>query len=505
MYDGNRVVEHGFLVTPQKPAFVSQTGTGAILPDGTYSYLTVYAWRDKWGQVHRSVPSPAYQYVVTGGPQRPTFEVATTAFTLKTDVEIEVYRTEVNGTVFYKLQNSFSDRIMNDPSVPFLSFTDTLPDSTLIENEVLYTTGGTLENIAADSSKYAVTYKNRVFLLSSDGTYLEYSKLREQNGPVEFNDALKIMLNEYGGPGVCLGVMDDHIIIFKEQAIYALTGEGPNNLGEQDDFRAPYLITSDVGCVDPNSVVTTPMGLMFKSQKGIYMMQRGFAVNYLGSPVEKYNDDIITSSTLLADTNQVRFTTDNSRALVYDYFHNRWSTFTNIQAVDATIYKGIYTYLRSFGDVLTETNGLYSDNGSFIKIKIVSAWIHIANVQGFERFYKLLLLGNYLSPHKLEVAFSYNYNPTFIHNVFIDAEALMATPFYGENTYGDDSPYGGDYPLYQWLVFPKVQKCQAFRFLLSDVKTTENGASCTISNFASEIGIKEGLITKSDNKSFGVS
>jgi hypothetical protein len=497
MYDGAKVVEHGFLQTPVLTFVSDAAGTG--LADGTYAYQAVFAWRDKWGQLHRSNPSAVMSHTVTGGPKDVTFKVSTLGITNKTNVEIEIYRTEANGTTLYKV----NQYIANDPTVATITVVDVETNANILRGEIIYTTGGTLENIPANASKHITTYKNRVFLALSDGYTVQYSKLREQNGPVEFNDALKIKVDAFGGPISALGVMDDHIIIFKEQAIYTFSGEGPNNLGEQDDYLAPQLITTDAGCIDTNSVVITPLGLMFKSKKGIYLLERNMGVKYIGAPVEKYNDLTITSSTLMSDTNQVRFTTDSDKALMYDYFHSRWTTFTNINAIDATIYNGVYTYAKATGGVFEETPGLYSDNLAFIQARIVSAWIHMANVQGFERIYKLLLLGNYLSEHKLRVYIAYDYNPAFVHNVEIDVPTILDPNVYGDGSYGEITPYGGEFPLYQWRVFPKIQKCQAFKFLIEDIKTVTNGASFTLSNFAAEVGIKQGLVKKAANKSFG--
>lgn len=490
MYDGNDVVEHSFLEIPEAPKFVSETTTGATLTDGSYQYCVVYKWIDKWGQVHRSYPSVPYTYTLSGGPKKPTIRIFTLPFTKKEDVELEVYRTEKNGTTFYKLAYNYSDRITNNKAVESLTFSDTMDDATLISNEALYTTGGVLENIAADSSKHVTTYKGRLFLLLSDGYTLQYSKKREQNGPVEFSEVLKTTLDERGGAGTCLAVLDDAVIIFKQRAIFAMAGEGPNALGEQDDFREPQFITSDCGCVDANSVVETPEGLMFKSEKGIYILKHGLSIEYIGAAVEGYNDLTITSATLMPNTNEVRFTTNSDKALVYDYYHKRWSTFTNINAIDATIYQDQYVYLRENGDLMSETPGQYSDNGSYIKIKIVSSWLQLAGIQGFQRIYKLLLLGAYKSKHTLRVKFAYDFNPAWMQEAEIDAGTLLDTPTYGEGTYGSDSVYGGEFPLYQFDVRPKRQKCEAIKFCIEDFKVDENGEGLMLSNFAAEVGLK---------------
>jgi hypothetical protein len=496
MYDGVSVVEHNFLLNPPPPEFVSELNTfDALIVPGSYQYVLVYAWMDKSGQLHRSKPSLPLSHTVDTNNKEVTIRIHTLPFTEKENVELELYRTEADGTVLYKRAFQISDRTANNKLFEYIDIVDNLPDEELIENEVLYTSGGVLENTAADSSKYCTTYKGRLFLLLSDGYNLQYSKKRELNSPVEFASELKITLDEAGGPGVCLSVLDDHLIVFKEGAIQAMSGEGPNALGEQDDFRVPYSIASDVGCVDPNSVVQTPEGIMFKSSKGIYILRRGFSVEYIGAAVEAYNDLSITSATLVPNTNEVRFTTNSDKALIYDYFHKKWTTFTNINAIDALVYDDQYVYLRENGELMRETPDLYSDNGSYIKMRLVSSWIQMAGIQGFQRLYKLLILGSYKSAHSLKVKFAYDFNPAWLHESTIAAGQLLQPDIYGDGDYGSSSVYGDDYPRYQFDVRPKIQKCEAVKFCIEDFKTDGNGEGFTGSNLAAEIGIKSSPFT----------
>lgn len=505
MYDGTNIVEHGFVLNPESPVFVSDsTGGTPVLANGSYQWIAVYKWVDKWGQVHRSAPSLPMTHAISGGPKSVTLTLPTLPFTEKENVEIEVYRTEVNGKIFYKRSHEYGNLVFNDKTVDSVQITDNLADADLISGELLYTEGEVLENAAASSCKHIVTYKSRVFLLLSDGNTLQYSKKREQNGPVEFANEFKISVNEAGGPGVCLATMDDYILIFKERAIFALTGEGPNALGEQDDFREPQLVTSDAGCVDPNSIVNTPNGVMFKSSKGIYIIGRNFQVQYLGAPVERYNDLQISSANLLSDKNEIRFTTDTELSLVYDYFHNRWSVDRNIDAVDAVMYRNLYTYLRGNGELMYETPTQFSDNGSYIGMKLSSSWIQVAGIQGFERFYKMLILGGYKTPHLLKVKFAYDFNPAWVHEVTINTETVFEIENFGEDgDFGDAPVFGGEYPLYQFEIRPKIQKCQAFKFCIEDFKLDGNGEGLTLSNFAAEVGLKQGTNKVGTSKSFG--
>ena len=519
-YDGSTVVEQGFLDTPEPLKdiaagdYYNASGTGGLTPGAKYFYVAVYKWTDRTGKIHRSAPSRAIETSVpnVAADYRVNLTFTPLYFTNKENVEIEIYRTTGNGTIFYKMSHvistgSNSDYITggykNNKLLQSISVTDNVADVELVFSEPLYTTGGILENDSPEASDFIATYKSRLMLLLSDGYTLQYSKVTGIGDPVRFSSSFKIPLDNFGGRATAAIAMDDHFIIFKEGAIFALIGEGPNDLGQQDDYKVPYLITSDAGCIDPNSLVNNPNGIMFKSAKGIYMLKRNFTLQYIGDSVEKYNGERINSATLHPTLNQIRLITASGIALVYDYYSNRWSTYTNYRGLDSIAFRNEYYFIKADGLVMRETLGSYLDNGNFITMRIKSAWVQISGVQGFERFYKMLLLGTYYSAHKLRVAIAYNFNPYYQQSVYIDAGALLDTPTYGSGSYGTTTPYGGAFPLYQFEVQPKIQKCQSFQFELTDSKTTTDGASFSLSHIAAEVGIKKGPSPAGLGRSFG--
>lgn len=74
-----------------------------------------------------------------------------------------------------------------------------------------------------------------------------------------------------------------------------------------------------------------PDGIMFKSAKGYFRLGRDLsfnaADNYIGAPVEAFNNLSCLKAVLRNDLNQTRFVlSDNTTVLVYDYFFKQWST-----------------------------------------------------------------------------------------------------------------------------------------------------------------------------------
>lgn len=478
MYDGDSVVEHGFLQTPEANAAPAALATGAALKlvqSASYGYAYVYSWTDAKGNKHRSAPYFLTVSTPASGSDniRVTHSVTALTFTSKTDVRVEIYRTVASGSTYYLVTTpSASNVVVANSQGAFAAFVDDVADAAITDNEILYTAGGVLDATSAEPCKSLTSYKTRLITLNAEGNSLQYSKKIVAGAPVEFNDAFLIPVDTEGGKGVSVATMDDYLVIFKERGIQVTSGEGPNELGEQDDFRSPQTITADVGCSDPASVVSTPMGLMFKSEKGIYLLRRNLSVEYVGDKVESYNANSITSAVLLPNTNQVRFTTDGGVALVYDYYHGRWSVFTNISAVDATIYNDRYTYLKSDGTVLYENSSSFSDNGSYIVMKIVTAWMQLAGIQGYQRVYNVQALGDYKSAHQLNVSFGYDFSSTWAYT--------------GTRTFSASG-------VYQTEFCPTRQKCQAIRVKIVDSETTGDNEGFSLSNFALEVGIKSGL------------
>lgn len=506
-YDGFTITEHGFHFFPENISTSVNTSGGSVA-DGNYQYSIVYEWTDNYGQIHRSAPSIATSVTVSGGSgsAEVVLTIPTLRLTRKTGVRVVVYRTENNGTIFYRL-NSISSPLSNSTSSDTVSYTDQVADASITSNEILYTTGGVVENISAPSCSLIAEYENRLVLagLDDENTFLP-SKERADGEPVNFSDLFTKRVEAKGGGIGALGVLDGKLILFKKNnAIYFVAGSGPNDLGTDDDMTNPQAIPTDVGCDNPNSVVLTPSGLMFQSNKGIYLLDRSLTVSYIGSPVEDFNELTVTGSSLVPDTNQVRFITSTGRCLVYDYLFDQWSTFTNHEGEDCAIWDNRFVFLKSNGAVYKETPGVFLDDTSAIKLKLTSSWLSMAGVQGFQRVYRLLILGDYKTEHKLIVRIGYDFNEYFTQEVTIDTGSLLENNAYGEDTpYGESEYYGGQYRLYQFRIHLAKQKCQSMRFSIEDFQFDNYGEGFSISGFALEVGAKKGLVKKESGRSFGV-
>ncbi len=505
-YDGNRTVEHGFHIFPEDLTIEPSTNETSLNP-GTYQYSAIYVWTDNRGNLHRSAPSIGEEIILTTDSALQV-QIPTLRLTQKDDVVVELYRTEANGTIFYKVSET-TIPTENDTTIDFVTIEDIITDQDLISREILYTTGGVLENIAAPSSSIITSFADRVFIAGLEDEHrIQYSKQRFEDQPIEFSDVLTIQLNSRGGPITALSSMDEKLVIFKEQSIFYMSGDGPNNLGQQDSFIKPELVSSDIGCINIDSVVLTPDGLMFQSSKGIYLLSRNLQVSYIGAEVEGFNELTITSAITVPEENQVRFTTINGEALVYNYYFRKWAAYTNHEALNAINVNFTYFYLRSDGILYQENENSFTDNGSSVNIVVESGWISFAGVQAFQRVYKLLLLGEYKSPHKLRIRIAYDFNEAFTQEVIIDTQDFTDDTRYGQNSpYGNPTTttYGGDGNVHQMRIDLARQKCQSIKIRIEEIQSDlENlGEGLSISNIMFEVGTKQGTNKISTDRQYG--
>lgn len=510
MYDGYQIVEQGFHVWPDSIEATWSTTGGAIAaqPDGTtntnaYFYQVTYEWTDNQGNIFRSAPSIPISVTTTGSASTGsiTVHIPTLRLTAKTQnpVNLVIYRWSVAQQVYHQV-TSITIPTQNDPTTDSIDFVDKLADASIVGNNIIYTTGGVVEDIGPPATEAMTLFRSRMFLIDAeDPNLLWYSKQVIEATPVEFSDLFTIYVSPTTGsqgstgPMKCLFPMDDKLIIFKQDAIYYLTGTGPDNTGANNDFSEPIFITSTVGSVNQASIVFIPQGLMFQSDKGIWLLGRDLSTNYIGAPVEDFNSATVLSAIAIPGTNQVRFTLNMGVTLMYDYFYNQWGTFTGIPSISSTLYHNEHTFINSLGQVLQETPGVYLDGTNPVLMSFKTGWIKLAGLQDYQRFYDFYFLGEYLSPHKLVANVAYNYAPFASQQVVISPNNFNAS-WGGDSTWGASSPWGGNASLEFERIHTQRQLCESFQIGVSELfdstYNTPAGAGFTMSGILCRVGFK---------------
>lgn len=503
MYDSATVAEQNFHIYPYQVSYHLDTNIGGSLglasADSLYSYIYVYEWIDNQGQIHRSFPSPVVTALASG--QAYSFASGTTSGTITltipmlrvsnkpgTRVVVNIYRTIANGSVYFQVTPNFGT-LLNDPSVATKTYADGTADNLIIENIQLYSNGA-LGYYAAPATSALTNFKNRAIAVASEDPYqVGYSNAVLQNFPVQFVPEFLQNIGTVGGPLVTVAQMDDKMILFKSgkqsgPAIYYMQGQGPAPSGANNDFQDPLPVTVDAGGVDRPSVVLTPIGLMFKSFKGIYLIDRGLQASYIGAPVEAYNQYSVLSAQLIPNTTQVRYILSNGVMLMYDYFFKKWATWSPPAGVSDCIFQGQHTYASSDGQVYQETPGQFIDGANTpVLMSFTTAWIKLAGLVGYQRAYFFFLLASYISAHKLSLSLFTDFatNPD---------STVTITPNSADS-------------LENWRIFFAKQRCQSFQIQLSEIYTGTLGQGFNMSGLNLIVGAKSKFRTISAAQSVG--
>lgn len=494
-YDGVSVTEQNFHLYPEGTTFDLFT-VGGALSVGQYQYQIVYAWTDKFGQVQYSRPSTPITVTSTTPTTSVLLHIPTLRLTAKTNVVIKVYRTQVNGVVFQEVTSELSP-LLNNPNVDFVDFADVVADTQMAANGTIYTTGGILANDAPPSCSLITLYQDRVMVSGLEDPYLIWFSKNKFNNtnfntiPVEFSSSLTVAVSQVGGPITALGLMDDKLIIFKRNSIFVLTGDGPNDLGGGDQFSTPELVTNSIGCTNPNSVVLTKDGIMFQSDKGIWLLDRGLGPpQYIGAGVDDQAKAFtVTSADVDPNDNLIIFTTSNDTALVYDYYINQWSTYTNHQAVNGVIYNNLFAFCKPNGQVYVQNRSKFTDGGKFIPLEFVTPWMSFAGLQGYQRVFRSFLLGTFRSPHSLNISVGYDFSPNFDGYAVINATSVSGgNQWGGDPTWGSSTPWGSTWMPYEFQINFKKQLCTTLRIRVQDNQSSPYLEGYSISSLSFEVG-----------------
>ena len=511
-YDGERVVEaefHWGIDDVSAPTQGAPTGSG--IADGTYGYVFVLENTLANGEIQRGPVSDPILVEVTGGPRRVTFQVPTYRLTAMPNARIAAFRSLDGDDSTYNRVSSFDPStvgdvnsfIANDTTVDTVTFIDEMPDSELEEQDPLYTNGGILENDPLGGARLVAAGKNRLFVVDGDTIY--FTQERARGFAVETSPGLRIRPEAYGGDTTGIAVMDDMLVIFKETAVYVVTGPGPFAVPEAGGgWSQPERVTSDVGCISPDSIGYTPQGVLFQSRKGIYLLGRDRQVVYIGAPVEAYNSQRVVATTLIEDRTQIRLLTDAGRTLLYDYERGQWSTFTNHEGQDAVTVGGVYHYLRTDGEIWRETAGEYADDNAQIRMALETAWLDIVgHRQGWMRTWWVHILGERKSAHRLRVRIAFDYEDGWTGDpIDIDVDEGRVEGNYGSGVYGD-GPYGGAPDTAYAFSIHIGQECKSIRFRFEDIEdAADRGASFELTELILIGGVERSTHTPAEARTW---
>lgn len=491
-YDGINVTEAAVSMFPDiiSDDITDEIDGSGTITSGTYTFRIYFEGRNAKGQRVRSgAITKAHTFAAAGSDDSIQIVVPTLSFTEWADLAVVGYVTEKNKTDFFYRFTSNDPASWTSNNISADSVTLTYTDEAVIAGAEIDPFVFEEPSETVPAGPYISMAGNR--LLMGGGAVgadeVVYSKLQFPGENLRFSQTFKTEAAPRDGGSVRgIGNLDNTPIVFKERGIYGIDGDGPDNNNLGGGFL-PELITTDVGLRDSGTIATLPTGLMFVSQKGIYLIDRSLQAQYIGARAERFNALNFVSANIIPNTNLVVFLASDGVAVVYDYFYDEWGTWTNHAGLDSTIRKGTqYCYLRPDGQVYLQNTG-YSDAGATYKLRARTAPIHFGSIQGFYKMLRFQIVGNYKSEHELRVSLYYNRETAPYETYTWDPSTVITTSYWGDQaTWGADSVWGGSLngSDYHHEHRPKRRKCQSISFELEELPGSPPGAGFEIIEIA---------------------
>jgi hypothetical protein len=453
------------------------SGGDATDDSATIKLCATMEYADENGRLWRSAPCVARDVVLPAivGTTSYHHEI-TVAFSAHSGMpspaagcKIVLYGTNPNEETFYRRGEQF---VMPGEFVSWTWGENGYTDARA-STETLYTTGDVLANGCPPAAQFMTEANGRIWAGGGiDKSVIQASKPLNDLLGVEWNslDSFKVFL-----PGDATGIasMDNAVIAFTRDGIYAVHGPGPD-LGGVGSFSEPQLIPSVAGCINHRSVISTQEGVFFQSQRGLELLGRGFSSpRFAGESVRDtvneypycFGVEHSQRDGLIRWLFGASSTGSAAAVVVYDTRAQGWYTFTytgmgfrHISRIDGDIVMSSLTLGSTEAEAQTEA----LDEGVSDISRIETGSIRLSGVQGWAFGRRIHLLGEFggrACDVTIRVAFNdAAYNPDHFFTWSLTS-----------------SEYGTDVPIELELTLP-IQKFSTIRFKIEVNPTGETGS-----------------------------
>ena len=509
--DGKKTMPLPFYQAPKFYEVDSSVGSGGF--SGNLEYLAIYKFTDKRGNIYESIISDQFTFTAASHSSVLfTFEYPNSFseedFTDDkgaTTFDIELYRKLDSELVYKYVPNTVLSSSTVVGSGVYHYVQDPLVDNSA--EKPIYSDGSTdaeVQNDPAPPSRGGCFHNGRIFLIdSTKKNNIRYSKYYTPNIGVSFPEAFNLQIedNQDREADELTGIqsMDSKLIMFKNNSVLVLYGEGPDDTGANSDYTEPEIVSTDNGCIEPRSLILTSLGVFYKSRKGIWLLTRSLESVYIGAGVESFNDEQISGVVHLDSLNEVRFTTVDGNTLVYNYFEEQWTTFTSMPAVSSVNYNGKFTYAKSDGTVNVEHDG-FRDDGAFISRRIDTGWLRTGEVGARQRIKRIGLTGEYIDDHQLKISTYHDYEKYAWSEYTLTPQAsgynITAKPAISDYYSGTNDG------VFEYNVHIERQVGQAMRIVFEDLDTGSTEEGFKMANMSIRAASKKGQHKIVENKRF---
>ena len=407
-FDGREYGEVGFAYYPDSSQItLGAAAGGSMTASATYYYRLVYARTDAAGQVWRSRPSDLKSIAmgantkVNLGWQSLQLTDHSSALGFATSERsretVEIYRGDANDSNNLRLLAA----VANDIGLTTGSFVDTTADG--FGGEPLYTNGGgVLPNDPIPGALAVAVTPTRALIVSADDPQVLWPSAPFVPGiGLRFSEATQLQVRDQHGAITGLASQPNgSVVVFKKDAVYLLTGDGPDAAG-RGGFQLT-MVASGLGTTNPRSIVETSLGTEFQStstKAGWWRIGLGGTPEYIGGPVERYIGSTVVGAVMIPTASETRYYLATGGSLVHRFDRDMWMIDTGTAATCATAYGGGAAYGTAGPGVITDNTAQIGLDGGFAyTINVTTPWIKLGDLRGYERMYRVRGVGELGSP-----------------------------------------------------------------------------------------------------------
>jgi hypothetical protein len=451
--DGAENVEAAFHMAPEGVTGAA-SGGGGSLSAGTYRYRIDLCHKNLQNEEVRSW-SIITNGITTGASDKVTLTIPVMPMTRREDSYFLIYRTAVNGTVFYLVNSRdplSAQFLRNNQATATFTYQDSLVDTTLTTGEYhpANSLGAYVDPLPAPACELVQAGRDRLWLAGGELAPGEIapSRLFYPGQTPNFSPALNIQVDRNAEPITAIGFIGDLTIFFRRTSIYILDSDGPDN-SFSGIWTQPRKAVGEVGAQDQDSVVTSVVGLWFLSPSGIRRLNNSGAMDVTaGSDIDPIARQAnFCSAMVIPQYAQIRwYSRDPSQpSVVYNYQNDAWGTWTGLTAANVVYWPNstLAVVGRANGELWVETPDFYLDGSSPFEMKVRTSWLHAAQLGDFQRIRRVAVFGNVSIPTggellKFTTRFYYDERP------FFDEEIIRQIPQTGINGLWNVSTWGGE-------------------------------------------------------------
>jgi hypothetical protein len=465
-YDGRQIFEAGW--NSYVDHYTVATAAGSLAA-GDVICAVVPEHMDAAGELHQA--APFLRLLVRSGAGSISWTILDEPYTDRTGITYALYRSEPGGSTLYRLQTT-----------GIAGSTETEGETDISRNAQLYTTGGEFPALPFPACSQLFEHGGRLCMVANDGLYFT-NKYIPGFAPRSHPTWVVRSTGRFGKL-VAGASLPGRIALLSQRGLEYTTGDGPNEMGVGGAFSEPLEIPSPTGCHNPQSVVSTPVGVFFQGDGGIWLLNQGLGLEYVGAPVEPLTGTITTAVHLPAPIGEVRFAqAEPDLTLVYNYLRGEWATNGRRVAVSATLWRGRITWADHLTtgetQILQEDPDALSDNGIPIASSVETGEFALGGLNGFQRVRWVSLLGTHRGNCLVSLEIAYDREPKFSQRVV--------------RHYSSDENAVTGRPM-QIRFKPARQRCRSIRFRITcDGGGDGPSGGVDLTSIGLELGVKPGF------------